>query len=541
MVENISTCETNNHNHNNNNNNKKRSILSLKRSSKKIKLINNNDTISDQPISQQKEPLSVSALPTNLTSVNINNNRHTNTDNISNNSINTNMNMNTDTNINNNTNSNTNGTNINNNSNNNNSNNNNNIIESFEYQNNTNIELPVVTVLGEYDCPICKKDLTYIKTSYNRQIHVEQCLTGVTPMSENNLDNNNNNNNNSNSNSNNNDYRNERESDDLFMNYCQFCGKDISKLTGIRKENHYDQCLNIMEKEQKMEEYIKKQEKLNTFAGQSLPFLQQLDICPSCHDPMKTNDLRNKISHIKKCIQQNNLSIQKVIQKIHWMQWGHLPTQKPSSSSLPCTLENSSTSISSTINTATQSSTFSVNIVENNIINNNNNNNNSNILDYNDNSDGFSDKVLIYKIATWKKKEKEKVVPPSEDEFIAMALSRSLMPSATASSSSGGNGSKKKNGKINLNVSNVLSISESKTIALKTLKDIIHKKRRSTNDKYFPINHHQFPLVVSKVKEKYCTSPSSSSTPLLWNAALSLSSSSTFLWSTIVNERKKEK
>ncbi|CAO3632119.1 unnamed protein product [Cunninghamella echinulata] len=305
---------------------------------------------------------------------------------------------------------------------------------------------------------------------------------------------------------NNNNITQENREEDLFMEYCHFCGKDISQLLGKRKENHYDQCLNTLEKEQEMEAYIKKQEKLNTFAGQSLPFLQKLDICPSCHDIMKPKDLRSKITHIKKCIKQHHVSIQQIIQKIHWMQWDHLPIKKKASSSLSSSLSSPACTldyiIPSTPNLS-QPSTFSVNITENNVSNDNKKTIIDNHHDYAKDSD----------FTTWKKLKIEKSLPPSEDELVAMALSRSLLapdPSSSLSSSS----LKKKNGKPDLNVSNILSNLESKNMALKALEKMINKKPFTIHNQHSYISS-QIPLVVSK----FSTSASSTTLPSLWKAA----------------------
>ncbi|KAI9309483.1 hypothetical protein BJ944DRAFT_236078 [Cunninghamella echinulata] len=456
------------------NDKKRKSILSLRRFDKKIKLDNkdNNELLSN---TQQQNTLSpVTEKPTSsLSSTTIT----TITSSSSSNTINT-----TDTTF------------INNNSNNN----------AIDYKNNVNIESftsSSTTSLGEYQCPICNTDLTHIKTSYSRQTHVDQCLSEMATVNDG-------------SDTNNNDIAQENREEDLFLDYCHFCGKDISQLLGNRKENHYDQCLNTLEKEQEMEAYIKKQEKLNTFAGQSLPFLQKLDICPSCHDIMKPKDLRSKITHIKKCIKQHHVSIQQIIQKIHWMQWDHSPSKKKAllSSSLPsspaCTLDY----ITSSTPNLSQPSTFSVNFIENNV----SNNNKKTIIDNhhdNGNDNDFSNNILMYKIAAWKKSKAEKSLLPSEDELVAMALSRSLLPTDSSSSLSSSS-LKKKNGKSDLNVSNILSNLESKNMALKALEKMINKKPLTVHNHYSYISN-QIPLVVSK----YSTLTSSTTTSSLWKAA----------------------
>ncbi|KAI8334807.1 hypothetical protein BC941DRAFT_432206, partial [Chlamydoabsidia padenii] len=301
------------------------------------------------------------------------------------------------------------------------------------------------------------------------------------------------------------------------MNYCSFCGKSIGHLVGIYKERHFDQCLTQLETEQYQAE---ERERLTTFAGHSIPFLQDLDLCPCCHELFPSGGLRGKVGHIKRCAKQRSLSMDQLLRKFQWMQWGHLPLPNPPqviTSPAPATVQYSvratdtrSDSISST-STSKQLDPITTTTP---MLSDNNN------LDGDDEEDDFNNKVVVYKMASWRQ-TRIKAPKPTEDETIAMALSLSLHEDSSSGDPS--NKSRRRKRKVDWNVSNIISIEESKASARLALKRMLEKDTSTTRI----INKTPFPLVTSQVKpivSPYRRSQHHrlSSTPILWSQAACL-------------------
>ncbi|KAI8089332.1 uncharacterized protein BX664DRAFT_385835 [Halteromyces radiatus] len=360
------------------------------------------------------------------------------------------------------------------------------------------------TPLGDYNCPFCNEDLSNVNTSFGRQKHIDECLLAT--------------------NDNIKDYEHDVGNDDtqnvtsLFLDYCSFCGKSITHLLGIHKERHFDRCLTSLELEERLAE---QQQKQTTFAGRSIPFLQQLDICPVCHDVLSGPSLRTKISHIKRCAKERSLTMERLIRKLQWMQWGHIPIQNtpiPSCSTsqpLPATYSIHATEsisdnkkknkLATTRSNDIKCSKRSTSLLWNE-------------TDHQEGDDGdFKNDVLIYKVASWHQ-TKIKKPPLSEDESMAIALSLSLQdqqqPTLTAR--------RNKRKKVDHDSSNIISIQESKQLAFLNLERMLAKH---TMKKTLPTI--QFPLVTSQVRpyipprssDKITTTSSSSSTKSLWNMA----------------------
>lgn len=151
--------------------------------------------------------------------------------------------------------------------------------------------------LQDYSCPICSEDLSGLRSSYLRQSHVDKCLTSsaaaesTTPTS----------------------------SQEEFI-YCIFCGKNISHLKGAQKDLHLGRCLDELGE---MEN--------NTFAGQPVPIIDDLTTCPVCHESAHCNQrttTKRKLQHIKSCMRSKNMSMNTLLQKLRWVQWGHKPIER---------------------------------------------------------------------------------------------------------------------------------------------------------------------------------------------------------------------
>ncbi|KAI8142815.1 hypothetical protein BJV82DRAFT_669460 [Fennellomyces sp. T-0311] len=149
--------------------------------------------------------------------------------------------------------------------------------------------------LGNVECPVCQSDLSSLRSSYQRQEHVERCLTAsdqpTTIRQDNDFD------------------------------YCIFCGKCITHL--VRKDVHFSQCLDDLASEERAQRDA-------SFAGQAMPFLHDLDICPCCHEfsPMQGRPIRQKVIHIKQCIRRRGMTMPQLLQKMQWIQWDYTPEQK---------------------------------------------------------------------------------------------------------------------------------------------------------------------------------------------------------------------
>jgi hypothetical protein len=306
-------------------------------------------------------------------------------------------------------------------------------------------------MLGEYHCPICDKNLSNFQTSFSRQQHIDACLGNSTPTSTStsvDCD----------------------SLESLFLAYCSFCGKDIGHLTGIYKERHFDQCLTTLETEQLAAE---QQQRLGTFAGHSIPFLQDLDVCPSCHEPFPGGGLRGKVRHIKQCAKLRSLTMEQLLRKLQWMQWGHLPLPNPRSSSPPLTPTCDSsppirysvhaTNLQSDSNPPCDCTPADTPSSSSTIITSHNN-----TVD----DDDFSGKVVMYKVASWRQ-TKIRQPPPTEDESIAMALSLSLHEDQHTDERL--SKSKRRKRKVDWNISNIISIEQSRRSARLALERMLEK------------------------------------------------------------------
>ncbi|KAI8048346.1 uncharacterized protein B0P05DRAFT_564559 [Gilbertella persicaria] len=146
----------------------------------------------------------------------------------------------------------------------------------------------------EYHCPICTHDLTCLKSSYLRQKHIDQCISQT------------------------------ETKEHLEFDDCAFCGKNLRHFTLARRELHINHCL----------DKAMPQTKDGTFAGQPVPFLSTLEICPVCHDtmPFKDHTLKQKLRHTKQCVKHHQLSLHDLLQKLKWIGWGHIPIKNHTSS-----------------------------------------------------------------------------------------------------------------------------------------------------------------------------------------------------------------
>ncbi|CEP16274.1 hypothetical protein [Parasitella parasitica] len=148
--------------------------------------------------------------------------------------------------------------------------------------------------LEEYACPICSQDLSHVRSSYLRQKHVEDCMLVDSNPQE--------------------------QEQDLEFDDCVFCGKNLTHFNSARRQVHINGCLDEAD-------HLEKQHEESMFAGQHVPFLSTLDLCPVCHEfaPFNNRTLKQKIVHIKQCAKQNQLSVSQLLKKFQWIGWGHLP------------------------------------------------------------------------------------------------------------------------------------------------------------------------------------------------------------------------
>lgn len=158
-----------------------------------------------------------------------------------------------------------------------------------------------------YNCPVCDKDLTYTKSSYLRQKHVEECLS-----------------------------LNEKPPEEtLEYDSCVFCGKYLKHFNADRRQLHLNRCLDSLGEAEKGEKTYKAGE---TYAGQPVPFLKDLEICPVCHEfaPFVNRQVKQKIVHIKQCSKRSNVSLPELLKKFQWIGWGHLPIASEEVPAPPC-------------------------------------------------------------------------------------------------------------------------------------------------------------------------------------------------------------
>lgn len=151
--------------------------------------------------------------------------------------------------------------------------------------------------LEEYACPICNKDLTLTKSSYLRQNHVEACISSSASTAK---------------------------EETLEFDDCIFCAKSLSRFNQKQRQVHLNNCLDQVQSAEKEKE-------ASSFAGQHVPFLQTLEICPVCHEvtPFLNKTIKQKIQHAKQCAKQNKLSLVDLLKKFQWIGWGHLPVAVP--------------------------------------------------------------------------------------------------------------------------------------------------------------------------------------------------------------------
>lgn len=147
--------------------------------------------------------------------------------------------------------------------------------------------------LEEYACPICNEDITNVKSSYFRQKHVEDCMLIESKP---------------------------QEDEELEFDDCVFCGKNLTHFNSKRRQVHINTCLDVVDD-------LEKQHQESMFAGQHVPFLSTLDICPVCHEfePFENRTLKQKIVHIKQCAKRNQLAVPQLLKKFQWIGWGHVP------------------------------------------------------------------------------------------------------------------------------------------------------------------------------------------------------------------------
>ncbi|KAI9253882.1 hypothetical protein BDA99DRAFT_166028 [Phascolomyces articulosus] len=285
--------------------------------------------------------------------------------------------------------------------------------------------------LGDVECPLCQIDLSHLRSSYQRQQHVEECLLTSTTNS-----------------TTKNDQRHQREqpsfsldNDDDFQttqecdfDYCIFCGKCVTHLTGLRKDVHFSKCLDELERD----------ESNASFAGQSFPLLNNLDICPCCHEfsPLQNKSVRHKIKHMKQCMKRRNITIQQLLQKLQWIQWDYIPEQRRNNDkNKPSNQLLQQQSIAGASRETIVQATISG-------------------VDMNDDDDDdFSTSVIIHKRTLLPdqqtKRTHEQVDPWDEDLQLAVALSKTEAKEQR----------KYKRHKIDSNATNIISIDESRRLA----------------------------------------------------------------------------
>ncbi|KAI9488657.1 hypothetical protein BDB00DRAFT_791725 [Zychaea mexicana] len=128
-----------------------------------------------------------------------------------------------------------------------------------------------------------------------------------------------------------------------------------------------------------------------SFAGQSIPVLDNLDICPCCHEfaPMRDKSLRHKITHMKQCIKRRGMSMQSLLQKLQWIQWDYMPERrnnnKPPPPPPPTARRMPQTVIQATRSAADFRGSSSHGI------------NNSSYMDNDDDDDDFVDSVIVHR------------------------------------------------------------------------------------------------------------------------------------------------
>ncbi|ORX50905.1 hypothetical protein DM01DRAFT_1337504 [Hesseltinella vesiculosa] len=314
---------------------------------------------------------------------------------------------------------------------------------------------PTAATFEEYQCPICNKDLSHLKSSFGRQQHVDHCLAGLSCTSPNIHD--------------------DGNTDNDLARTCLFCAKNVQHLKGSHLEHHYERCLARLDN-------AAREERNSTFAGQA-SFLKQLTACPVCHDSLPSRSLRTNMAHMKRCGRDHQLTMVQLMRKIQWMQWGHVPMPMPPSSSTSSLDTPSSASCSTSIPKQSK---------------------NAIVLDRElEEDDDFSDQVIVYRVTT-SLRSKPRSPSPDEEEQLAMALSLSMHEDARAQLPI-----RRRKAPINLNAANIVTMEESRSLACLSLARLIEKHRLKAVPRR---ESSAIPLVTSKLALR-------SSTTTLWEKA----------------------
>ncbi|KAI8391376.1 uncharacterized protein BYT42DRAFT_556664 [Radiomyces spectabilis] len=321
-----------------------------------------------------------------------------------------------------------------------------------------------------YLCPICGQDLTLVRSSLLRQRHVEQCLDQPHEPVQ----------------------TSESVPGELEFEYCVFCGKDIARLSDTIRTSHVNQCLDELAREEeenrKREKTELREKQLTSFAGQDIPFLKELEICPCCHEIepfVRQPTLKQKVTHIKQCARSRNISMPQLIRKFQWIQWGHQP------------LSGSSTTASIAHAPAPVPPTIPIKMAATSLVDD-------------DMEDDFSTSVVIHRTA-------QTVIKPSrkqdllDDELqLALGMSRSMHEKAFPSST------KKKDRfrNANRNIADILSIDDSRQLVMQELQTLILPSAIAARDLTDP-NPPPLPSQLPSKMASTCTGTH----PSLWRLA----------------------
>ncbi|KAI9030127.1 hypothetical protein CLU79DRAFT_734174 [Phycomyces nitens] len=260
-----------------------------------------------------------------------------------------------------------------------------------------------------YSCPICDKDLSSTRTSYQRQQHVNKCLDSPKDLPV--------------------------TKEESPFDYCIFCGKHISALNSIRKDAHFSRCLDEITQEEKASDDAAKE----ALAAKEAPYLSSLDLCPCCYetDLFRTYRIRQKITHVKKCAKGRSIGLPQLLQQCRWLGWGHTPLSVTQPPPPPSPLPPTKTSLKRTVNCA---------VVE-------------------DGSDDFKETVLMYRKPYPLFNKSTKSDKSDESLQTGLALSLSMKPSIAKK--------KGRPSEYDQNSSNILTVEESRRVVLESLDYIL--------------------------------------------------------------------
>ncbi|KAG0165650.1 hypothetical protein DFQ28_008476 [Apophysomyces sp. BC1034] len=305
-----------------------------------------------------------------------------------------------------------------------------------------------------YICPLCTEDLTYIKSTVLRQRHVEHCLDSARPVSE----------------------PESQPLDDTYE-YCIFCGKDISQYNGSRKESHFSRCMDEMAVETQQIEEQERQQKLASFAGQQIPFLTQLEICPSCHDTFPRAALRQKVVHIKQCSKRRNMTMQQLLNKFRWIQCGHQLTPRSSNTANKLTTHTSA---------STQGFIRATAVDEDN---------------------DFSPRVILHRSTPTLQNSSARNDKNDDDLQLVLALSKSMHSSKEG----------KRKERQDANAANIVTIEESRRLALQELDRLLYQP---DDERRKPYDQHTLTIPLSRLqKNNTATTQEYRQRLSLWNLA----------------------